>query len=526
MSPRLALVGLLLAVSLPACAAAPERPSVAPGLALVPQPVSVGRPEGSAVRLDGGSAILIGPGQPEEIQAFAGQLREVTGLPLPVRESGEAAITLDALGPSELGREGYLLKADGRITLRAHTAEGLFRGLQTLRQLLPARPGGQVSVPAVDISDRPRFAYRAVMLDVARRFVPVEQVKRLIDQAAQYKVNVFHWHLTDDQGWRVPVEGYPALTGVGASTQAGWSGGPWFYTAQEIRDVVAYAAARYMTVVPEIDGPGHTAAAMASVPELNCSGRARQPYQGFDVKVSVLCLKNTEAVGRFVSTVFREVSALFPGPYLHIGGDEVPSTTAADYAAYIRTAGAAVTANGKRVIGWHQIGEGPLPPGSVVQYWAPDGEDSDLVAKALAQGAKVVLSPADRAYLDMKYDAGTPYGLRWAGFVPVEKAYAWEPAEMLGLREEQILGVGAPLWSDRAYRDSTSLPTSHEQYPEPSVYLDHMAFPRLPALAEVGWSSADSRDWEGFRSRLSPHAARWEAQGIGFHRSREIEWTG
>ncbi|MEV2272859.1 beta-N-acetylhexosaminidase [Nonomuraea africana] len=556
----LALLSTSLLLSLPStpASAEPEPPRI------IPQPVSQHFPGGPGVSLGEDSVIVVRRPQAAAVRdvagLLAGVLRPSTGFALPVRHHPYGAagwIELDARGPAELGQEGYRLRTEGgkRVLLQAHTAEGLFRGVQTLRQLLPAkveaatRQDGPWTIPAADITDRPRFGYRGFMLDVGRRFVPPADVKRFIDQAARYKMNVFHWHLTEDQGWRIPIEGMPELTTVGGSTQSGWkpgTGGPWFYTPQEYRDIVAYAAQRYVTVVPEIDGPGHTAAALASVPGLNCNDTARPPYYGFDVRVSILCLtdeRHRANVRDFVGKVFKETAALNPGPYLHIGGDEVPSVTREQYAGYIKDAADAAVANGKRVIGWHQIADGPLPPGSLLQYWG-DASDRPTIGTAnesanvrqiragLAQDAQVLVSPADRAYLDMKYDAQTPYGLQWAGLVSVQKAYSWDPVTALArpdgsqglVTEEQVAGVEAALWTDRAYRGSSRLPTSLDQFPAPAVYMDYMSFPRLPALAEIAWSPAAAKDWEGFRARLGAHGPRWEAQGIGFFRSAEIDW--
>lgn len=558
----LALVaaGLPAVLSGPAHAAPPTAPTI------IPKPVSVTPLDESPVELTAGSVLVVRTPQDPAVRGVADYLADVlrpsTGFSLPVQHhpyGGAASIELDATGPATLGQEGYRLHTAGkkRIVLQAHTAEGLFRGVQTLRQLLPARvesrttQSGPWTVAAVDITDQPRFSHRSTMLDVGRRFVAVEDVKRFIDQAARYKLNVFHWHLTEDQGWRLPSKSFPALNQVGASTQSGWkpgTGGPWFYTEDDYRSVVAYAAARYVTVVPEIDGPGHTAAALASVPGLNCNDQARPPYYGFDVRVSIMCLTDERHLGNvrdFLNKTFAEAAALNPGPYLHIGGDEVPSVTDEQYAAYIKAASDAATANGKKVMGWHQIADGPLPPGSVVQYWGEEGvdrptigtpnesQDVKQVRKGLAQNAKVLVSPADRAYIDMKYDSSTPYGLSWAGHTTIQKAYSWDPVTVLArpdgsqglVTEDQVLGVEAALWTDRAYYGSSRLPTSLDQFPAPAVYMDYMTFPRLPAIAEIGWSPATSKNWADFRDRLAGHGPRWDAQGIGFFRSPEIDWA-
>jgi hexosaminidase len=531
---------------------------------IVPQPVQQTVGDGPPFELGEASVIVVPRPASPAVYAVAEYLVDVlrpsTGFDLPIvsAPAGRGSfIELSDRGPEKLGQEGYRLHSAGphRLSIQGSEAAGLFRGVQTLRQLLPARveaasvqPGPWLVDP-VDIVDYPRFEYRGVMLDVARRFVSADDVKRFIDQAARYKMNVFHWHLTDDQGWRIPIDGMPELTEIGGSTQSGWApgtGGPWYYTAEEYREIIDYAAERYITVVPEIDGPGHVRAALASVPGLNCDNESPPPYYGFDVRVSAFCLETEEHVANveeFVETVFAETAAMSPGPFLHVGGDEVEWLSDEQYNGYVEHAGKTLEALGKRMIGWHDIGVGPLSEGSVLQYWGTASDRSSIgtpnesrnvqeVRAGLAQGAQVLVSPADRSYLDMKYHASTPYGLQWAGLTTVEKAYDWDPMTALArpdgsqsvLREDDVIGVEAPLWADRAYAGSHQLPTSLDQFPEPSVYMDFMAFPRLPAIAEIGWSPREAREWDDFRYRLAAQGDRWDHQGIDFYRSAEIDW--
>ncbi|WP_441247741.1 family 20 glycosylhydrolase [Kitasatospora sp. McL0602] len=555
------LATLAVAVPLLSGATVVTAAPVAPGLpAIVPQPVSESAVTGAGFTLAARTPVDVLSTDPAALGVagyLAGLLAPATGYALPVVSSTQprsGAVVLDPTGPSSLGAEGYTLSSgSGGVTVTAHGAEGLFRGVQTLRQLLPAAvesgtvmPGPWTVAP-VRIADSPRYSYRGVMLDVARRFYPVAEVKRYIDESAAYKINTLHLHLTDDQGWRIAVGALPNLTAVGASTQSGFTGGTsWYYSAAEYQDLVAYAKSRYMTVVPEIDGPGHSSAALASAADLNCDDRARAPYSGFDVGISLYCLGDPQHVGNvstFLNTVISAVAALTPGPYLHIGGDETPQATAAEYAAYVSAATTAVTAQGKRVMGWHQLGQGTLPANSLLQYWG-DASDQSTVGTAqesagirqarsgVAQGAAFVMSPGDHAYLDMKYDAGTPYGLSWEGYVPVRKAYDWDPATTVAATDgsspvvpaDRIAGVEAALWADRAYAGSTSLPTSTGQFPEPSVYADHMSFPRLPAIAEIGWSPRSTHDWTDFSRRLATQGPRWTAAGIGFYAAPDITW--
>ncbi|MER5307712.1 family 20 glycosylhydrolase [Streptomyces sp. NPDC002773] len=551
----------LLPAAASQAAAAPPEPARAPS-ALIPQPVSQEALKGKGFTLTDRTRIAVLSKDPAAVGVgtyLARQLAPATGLSFPVVTAPRTvkhAVVLDPNGPESLGAEGYTLTSGKNgVVVRAHGAEGLFRGVQTLRQLLPAevesptRQTGPWTVAPVRISDAPRYPYRGAMLDVARRFYPVDQVKRFIDQAAAYKINTLHLHLTDDQGWRIAIDEIPNLTKVGASTQSGFTGGQgWFYSAADYKEIVAHAKSRFITVVPEIDGPGHTWSALASVPELNCDDRARPPYSGFDVGVSLYCLKDerhTAETSRFLSTVIKAVAELSPGPYIHLGGDETPDATPEQYAAYVEAATSEATARNKTVMGWHQLGQATIPAGSIMQYWgeeedrqsigtAKETETVRFVRNGAAQGARFVMSPSDHAYTDMKYDVSTPYGLSWSGYVPVRKSYEWDPETSTAKPDGtgsivpagQIAGVEAALWADRAYEGSHALPTPATRWPEPSAYTDYMSFPRLPALAEVGWTPQADRDWSSFRQRLAQHGPRWTAAGIGYHPAPGVPWPG
>lgn len=557
----LATVVLALPLSATVSAAATAPPPAAPS-ALVPQPVSHLPMAGRGFTLTPRTRIAVLSKKPTALGVgtyLAKVLAPATGHTLPVVAVSRApkqAVVLDPNGPEELGAEGYTLSSDrDGVVVRAHGAEGLFRGVQTLRQLLPAavesptRAPGPWTVSPVRISDSPRYAYRGVMLDVARRFYPVAQVKRYIDQAAAYKINTLHLHLTDDQGWRIAIDAIPELTKVGASTQSGFThGSGWYYSAADYKEIVAYAQSRFMTVVPEIDGPGHTRAALASVPGLNCDDKAKPPYSGFDVGISLYCLedeRHTADTTRFLRTVIKAVAKLTPGPYIHLGGDETPQATPSQYAAYVEAATSAATSRKKTVMGWHQLGQAAIPAGSLMQYWGEEGDRESIgtadetetigfVRSGVAQGAKFVMSPSDHAYLDMKYDVSTPYGLSWSGYVPVQKSYEWDPAKATAKPDGtgsivpagQIAGVEAALWADRAYEGSDVLPTPTTRWPEPHAYAEYMSFPRLPALAEVGWTPQSARDWQDFRRRLAQQGPRWTAAGIGYHPAPGIPWPG
>ncbi|WP_405857784.1 family 20 glycosylhydrolase [Streptomyces sp. NBC_00090] len=554
----LAVLTLALAVPLPATATAVE-----PAPAIVPQPVSQTNSTGSGFTLTAQTPVnVISSSDPDAAGVgsyLAGLLAPATGYTLPVTTTSQPAsqaIVLNPNGSSSLGAEGYTLDSSSTgVTVTAYGAQGLFRGVQTLRQLLPAaiestsvKPGPWTVAP-VQISDSPRYSYRGVMVDVARRYFPMSQLKRYIDQAATYKINTLHLHLTDDQGWRIAIGAIPSLTTVGASTQSGFTGGTnWYYTAAEYQEIVAYAKSRFMTVVPEIDGPGHTSAALASVANLNCNNTAISPYSGFDVGISLYCLSDAQHVSNvsgFLTTVIDTVAAMTPGPYVHLGGDETPAATPSQYASYVSAATAAATARGKTVMGWHQLGQSTIPANSIMQWWgdaddrgsigtSSETEDIQFVRNAVQQNAKFVMSPSDHAYLDMKYDSSTPYGLSWQGYVPLSKAYDWDPttstAKLNGtgslVPADKIAGVEAALWADRAYAGSNQLPTSTSQFPEPYVYAEHMTFPRLPAIAEIGWSPQSTHNYTDFSNRLATHGARWTAAGIAYYAAPDVPWSG
>lgn len=461
---------------------------------------------------------------------LASVLRPSTGYPLPVVEwqkrrspralarSGGASRYRDIFllqgASGKLGHEGYRLEVTrGSVILRANQPSGLFRGVQTLRQLLPAlvesryvQPGPW-TIPAGEIVDYPRFAYRGAMLDVARHFFSVEEVKRYIDELVLYKVNYFHLHLTDDQGWRIEIDSWPRLATYGGSTEVG--GGPGgYYTKEEYREIVEYARDRYMTVVPEIDMPGHTNAALASYAELNCDGQAPPLYTGTEVGFSSLCV-DKEVTYEFVDDVIREVAEMTPGPYIHIGGDEARTLSEEQYATFMQRAQRSVQSHGNTVMVWHQaiLNARPLQP-MVGQYWGTTPEAPE-VAAAAERGIGLVLSPASHAFLDIKYNADTELGLDWPGFTSVRDAYEWDPVYINGVSRSSVLGVEAPLWSE-------TLNSIDD--------VEYMAFPRLPAVAELGWSRAEAHDWGDFRRRLAAQGPRWAVMGIDFYRSSQVPW--
>ncbi|MEV6394862.1 beta-N-acetylhexosaminidase [Streptomyces sp. NPDC051907] len=517
-----AAAGITAAASPAVSAGAAPAPAARPLGEVVPAPASV-RPSGSPYTLTAATRIRVDDGS-REARAIgtylAGILRPSTGYALPVTDvDGAGGIRL-RLRASEgaLGEEGYRLESSrGAVTVTARKPAGLFHGVQTLRQLLPAavekdtRQPGPWQIAGGTVTDTPRYGYRGAMLDVSRHFFTVDQVKRYIDQLALYKINKLHMHLSDDQGWRIAIDSWPRLASYGGSTQVG--GGPGgYYTKAQYRQILAHAAARYMEVVPEIDMPGHTNAALASYAELNCDGVAPPLYTGTAVGFSSLCVPK-EVTYDFVDDVVRELAALTPGKYLHIGGDEAHSTSHADYVAFMDRAQATVGKYGKTVVGWHQLTGAKPVAGAVAQYWGYDrtsAAERKQVADATKNGTGLILSPADRIYLDMKYTKDTPLGLSWAGLVEVQRSYDWNPATYLeGVAEGALLGVEAPIWTE-------TLSTSD--------HIEYMAFPRLPGVAELGWSPQSTHDWAAYRLRLAAQGPRMEALGIDYYRSPQVPW--
>ncbi|HET6550957.1 MAG TPA: family 20 glycosylhydrolase, partial [Solirubrobacter sp.] len=347
------------------------------------------------------------------------------------------------------------------------------------------------SVPGLVIEDAPRYPWRGVMLDVVRHFFGVEDVLRFIDLAALYKLNVVHLHLTDDQGWRIAIERWPRLTTVGAATQVG--GGPGgFYTQEDYARIVEFAAARAITIVPEIDMPGHVNAALLAYPDL--WGRpAPEPFTTISSPGHSLDV-GSELVMRFLDDVIGELAALTPGAYVHLGGDEVEGMDHDAYVKFMWDACSLVLRHGKRPVVWEEAGVARLPEGTIVQHWT-SAQPTDATRAAAAQGLPLLMSPAPHVYLDQKYSSETELGLSWAGDVGVRDAYEWEPDAVLPGAD--VVGVEAALWTETV---------------ETRDHIDYMTFPRLAAVAEVGWS--ERRSWDDFAARLAAHRPLWAELGV------------
>jgi hexosaminidase len=341
------------------------------------------------------------------------------------------------------------------------------------------------------------------MLDVARHFFSVEDVKKYIDLLSYYKINVLHLHLSDDQGWRIEIKSWPKLTEIGGSTEVGGEAGG-FFTQEDYKEIVAYAAKHYMTIIPEIDMPGHTNAASVSYPFLNGNGKAPKLYEGTRVGFSTFDTRK-DTVYAFIDDVVREISAITPGPYFHIGGDESHVTKKKDFIYFVERVEKIVQKHGKKMIGWDEVASANIDSTSISQYWS-SGKNAE---KAINKGMKVILSPAKKTYLDMQYDTLSKHGLHWAAYIPVDSAYVWTPEEYEGIPMENILGVEAPLWSE-------TISNIDE--------LEYLAFPRVIGYSELSWSTKENRDWENFRIRLANQAPFLDRMDVKYYPSPLIDW--
>src|SRR5579859_2146225 len=528
-------------------ATAVPRSPAAQVLTVVPKPVSATFGSGQFT-LASTARIVAGPGTEAVAADLAGYLRPATGYAIPVvSDAGQAGDVVLRLGDpgaltGERRAEGYQLDVTtSQVTIEAPAAHGLYNGIQTFRQLLPAWIAsrtvrqGPWTAPAVSITDWPRYQYRGLLLDVARHFEPVPAVEALIDEVAAYKINVLHLHLSDDQGFRVAISGLPRLTGVGSTGAVGTGGKQsdpgGFYTQADYQALVADAAAHFITVMPEIDSPGHNNAiimseygdtTLRSPHSINC-GQFSPPQWDYteDVGYSAMC-PSAPDTWQILTTIIDQLSALSTSPYYDLGGDEVPSSLLkpAQYAAFVNRESGIVTGRGKTVMGWADIaGPGANPPaGSVAEFWQPasgDGPDSVTGREAVAKGMKVVMAPASHAYLDQKYvvtaTSSTPMalGMNWAcaSGCDVSDAYNWDPGSLVtGVTDKNVIGLEGALFSE-------TLPTLAD--------AQYMIFPRLPALAEVAWSppavrAASSPAYRDFLRRLGAQGVRWQAAGMNF----------
>ncbi len=502
---------LPIVVAILASCSAEALPEVDP-LMIVPKPVRL-ESSGGTFPLADGVTLFFSPGDGDllnvakrlqEYLASAGakvSLRATSDTEPPARN---ILLTTHGADPS-LGDEGYeMIIEPDRVLLRAPSATGLFWGTQTIRQMLLASDGR--TLPCSRIWDKPRFQWRGSLLDCCRHFMTKDYVKRYIDLLALHKLNVFHWHLTEDQGWRIEIERYPELTRIGAWRGDGANRHGGFYTQREVREIVEYAAQRHVMVVPEIEMPGHSMAALACYPELSCTGGPFVVPTQWGVFADVYCAGNDQ-VFEFLENVLREVVQIFPAPYVHIGGDEVPKTRWQKcpkcqermrneglkdehelQSYFIRRAERMLAGLNRKLIGWDEILEGGLAPNATVQSWR-GMEGAVAAAKA---GHDVIVSPTTHCYLDYGHDRTS-----------LQQAYSFEPIppDLTPEEAKHVLGGEGNIWTEHA----------------PQEAVDERVYPRLSALAEVFWSPKELKDWQDFTTRMGAHYHRLDRMGVKYY---------
>jgi len=515
---------------------------------IIPQPVSITQPKGSGnFTITTSTTIVLAGGNLEKSAQYLNdylQLFYQIKLEVTKNNPGQNTIVLN-FDRMDKGKGAYGMNVDQKgVYIGGDNEEGVFYGIQTLIQLLPiplTQNAGstKLSIPYLSITDYPRFAYRGLMLDAGRHFFPVSFVKKFIDYLALHKMNYFHWHLTEDQGWRIEIKKYPRLTEVGA-----WRNGTiigrfpgtgndgqrygGFYTQEDVKEIVAYAQARYVTIIPEIEMPGHGGAAIAAYPNLSCfpdrttksefpsnsfwSGdtTGKKVVQSWSVYKDVFCAGKEETF-TFLQDVLDEIIPLFPGPYIHVGGDECPkdhwkqcpncqkrmkdnriSDERSLQSYFVQRMEKYINSKGKTIIGWDEILEGGLAPNAVVMSWR--GEKGGI--EAAKQKHQVIMTPSDYVYLDysqLKKEDTLTIG----GYIDLEKIYKYEPSpkELTAAQSKYILGAQGNVWSE------------YIAYP---ATLEYMIFPRATALSEVVWTPKVKKNWDGFQKRMQTQARRYE----------------
>jgi hexosaminidase len=500
---------------------------------IIPKPLSFKRDDGSFLVTKTTTVLYGGLSDVKRVaEDFATRLRKATGYPIVIAplSSGsklEDAIIISLSGKEMLGPEGYQLTATRKLVrIDATTPAGAFYGVQTLYQILPIEieknglsEGTTWLIPCVQIEDKPRFSWRGMHLDVGRHFCSKDSVKRYIDMIASYKMNTFHWHLTEDQGWRIEIKKYPRLTTAGAWRKESMGdrtphGG--FYSQDDVREIVEYARQHFITVVPEIEMPGHSQAALTAYPELSCSGGPFTVATEWGVFNDVYCAGN-EKTFQFVEEVIDEVSALFPGPFFHIGGDECPKLRWSNckrcqdriaanglkneqelQSYFIKRVEQMLSARGKRLVGWDEILEGGLPPKATVMSWR--GIEGGI--EAAKSGHDVVMTPTTHCYFDYYQGvAGEPKAI--GGFLPIDTVYAYEPvpASLSPEESKHVLGAQGNVWTEW-------MPNYRQ--------VEYMAATRMIALSEVVWTEKSQRNFKDFMQRMTPHFQRLGLRGINY----------
>lgn len=510
-------------------------------LALVPKPQQVKKKSGY-FKLNKDAQILISE-KSEELLSVADFLQDKilapTGYLLPIEKgkSKKNSIFLDVDKDRDGKTEGYeLIVERKRVIIEANSAIGCFHGIQTLRQLFPPEFESKQNLfhidwkaPAVEITDAPRFEYRGLHLDVGRHFFPVSFIKRYIDLLVMHKMNRFHWHLTEDQGWRIEIKKYPKLTEISAfrdETVVGhalrsevYDGEPYggFYTQEEIKEVVKYAKERHVTIIPEIEMPGHSQAVLAAYPELGCTGGPYEVETTWGIFDEVYCAGKEETF-EFLQNVLDEVIELFPSKYIHVGGDECHKDRWEEcphcqkrieeeglenedqlQSYFIKRMEKYLKSKDRKLIGWDEILEGGLAPEATVMSWR--GVKGGI--KAAKQRHDVIMVPTDHCYLDYYQADPKTEPLAIGGLVTLQDCYAWDPVpkELNKDEAKHILGVQGNLWSE---------------YIKTSDYAEYLAYPRAIALAEVGWSDKENKDYEDFEKRLKQHFKRLDQLNVNY----------
>lgn len=507
---------------------------------IIPRPQQVNVSNDAPFTLSAKTVISLGTNSQDmkrNANMLASYIEQATGIRPAIGKGKSGVAIILTIDKTIANAEGYKLDADAKqIRIAGASAAGVFYGIQTLRKSLPLVNGkaSKVSIPAVHIADAPRFAYRGTHLDVSRHFVTADSVRQFIDMLALHNINRFHWHLTDDQGWRIEIKKYPLLTQIGsnrAQTVIGHNSGKYdgkpysgFYTQKQIRDIVKYAADRYITIVPEIDLPGHMQAALAAYPDMGCTGGPYEVWQKWGVSDNVLCAGNDKTL-TFIDNVLKEITQLFPSKYIHVGGDECPKTQwqkcpkcqarikalnleAKDghsaeerLQSYIIThASNYLKSLGRNTIGWDEILEGGLAEGATVMSWR--GESGGIAAAK--QHHDVVMTPNSYLYFDYYQSLDKDNEpLAIGGYLPLETVYSYEPMpkELTADEARHIIGVQANIWTEY-------MPTFKQ--------MQYMALPRMAALSEVQWSQPALKDYTSFTNRLIEFTHLYDRLGYNY----------
>ncbi len=536
------IAAFLLGATLVGCSPKIEHFSYNEGINLIPMPVEMSQTEGEFTLNSSTKIVALSPEAAQSAAFLEVKLHASTGYEFPIvtnkLESNFISIAVDTT--LNLKAEGYTFKSTANgVEIVGIDAAGAFYGVQTMLQLLPAQieskevvKNTEWSMPLVDIKDYPRFEYRGLMVDPCRHFVSVDFIKTQLDVLAMFKINRFHWHLTEDQGWRIEIKKYPKLTEMGSLRVDGDGStyGPYFYTQEQIKEVVAYATERHIDVIPEIELPGHALAALTAYPEFSCTGGPFTPRVIWGVEPDVYCAGN-DATFEFLEDIIDEVITLFPSEFLHIGGDECPKTrweecskcqarikelgykgyTDANGAKhskeyqlqsyFISRMGEYIASKGKKMIGWDEILEGGLADNAIVMSWR--GTEGGI--QAAKEGHQCIMTPGPGGmYIDHYQGAPEVEMTTIGGYAPLSKTYSYEPipTELQGDERNLIMGAQANMWSEYLLDEDA---------------FEYMIYPRIIAVAELTWTPAEKKNYEDFERRIINSCARMDYHDINYH---------